>query len=180
MKRKTYKSKRLILLILFGLLTLHLNGQELKPGDKAPEIEQKLITGEDFKLSDLRGKLVMLDFWAAWCKPCRQINPLLVQLYEEYKDVEYKNAEGFTIVSVSLDHNIEMCKKAIEKDNLYWPYHIGGKSGWKHPAALQYNVNSIPTSFLIDADGKLIGVYMRGDEVERALRKRKKGNFLPF
>jgi len=169
-----------IAIVLLLLLSLSATGQELRKGDKAPEIKQKLITGEKFQLSDLRGKMVLVDFWAGWCKPCRKENPEIVELYHEYKDEDFKNGNGFTIVSVSLDFSPKMWKNAIEQDKLEWPYHVGGQGGWKNPAAKTYNVTSIPQSFLIDGDGTIIGANLRADDLEKILRKKKKGGFLFF
>ncbi|MFO7938927.1 MAG: TlpA disulfide reductase family protein [Bacteroidales bacterium] len=164
----------LMLLSLLSVLTLNVFSQPLKPGDKAPEIEQVLVSGEDFQLSELRGTLVLVDFWAAWCKPCRKENPELVKLYHKYKDESFENAEGFTIVSVSMDFKREMWENAIAKDELAWPYHVGDMKGWKTEAARMYNVKSIPTSFLIDGDGKIIGTYLRGEAIEEAIKKARK------
>jgi len=164
----------LIVLGLMALFTLNVQAQTPEKGDKAPEIKQELISGEAFQLSDLQGKLVLVDFWAAWCKPCRKENPELVKLYNEYKDETFENAEGFTIVSVSLDFKKEMWESAIKKDGLVWPYHVGDMKGWNTEAARMYNVKSIPTSFLIDGDGTIIGVNLRSDDLESALRKQEK------
>jgi len=165
-----------ILLTLFAIFTTSAFSQQKGPtvGDKAPEVKQKLISGEDFQLSDLKGKLVLLDFWASWCKPCRKESPALVALYNEYKDEEFENAQGFVIVSVSLDFKHEMWERAIEKDNLTWRYHIGGGFGWKNPVAQDYHVKSIPTSFLIDGEGTIIATHLRGEELEKAIKKQRK------
>jgi len=166
--------RRLILLSLFTVVALKVFSQPLKPGDKAPEINQELLGGDTFELSELRGKLVLIDFWAAWCKPCRKENPELVKLYRKYKDETFENAEGFTIVSVSLDFKKEMWEGAIEKDSLLWPYHIGDMKGWNTEVARKYNVKSIPTSFLIDGNGKIIGTHLRGDDLEEAIKDERK------
>jgi thiol-disulfide isomerase/thioredoxin len=163
-----------MLLSLLSVLTLNVFSQPLKPGDKAPEIEQVLVSGEDFQLSELRGTLVLVDFWAAWCKPCRKENPELVKLYNEYKDETFENAEGFTIVSISLDFKKEMWESAIKKDGLVWPYHVGDMKGWNTEAARMYNVKSIPTSFLIDGDGTIIGTHLRGDDLKEAIKDERK------
>jgi thiol-disulfide isomerase/thioredoxin len=174
------KIRKAAFFVLISFFSVSLYGQELKAGDPAPEIEQRLVTGEEFKLSDLRGQLVLVDFWAAWCKPCRKINPEWVKLYHKYKDKEFEDGNGFTIVSVSLDFHEKMWKKAIETDELDWPYHVGGESGWKNPAALKYNVKSIPTSFLVAGDGTLLGVHLHGYEVEDILKQQRKGGFFFF
>jgi thiol-disulfide isomerase/thioredoxin len=179
MNRTTFLQRTALFLILV-LFSLPLISQELKTGEQAPEINQKLITGEEFQLSDLRGKIVLIDFWAAWCKPCRKANPEIVKLYHKYKDKEFDNADGFTIVSVSLDFKREMWENAIEVDKLDWPYHVGGESGWKNPAAKRYQVKSIPNSFLVDGDGKLLGMNLRGEEIEDILKEERKGGFFLF
>ena len=102
-----------------------------------------------YKLSDLKDQIVLLDFWASWCRPCRAENPNVVQLYEQY------NKEGFTVFSVSLDQKLELWEAAIEKDRLTWPYHVSDLNGWYSSAAKQYGVESIPSTFLLDKGIKL-------------------------
>ena len=166
-----------ITLIIALIISLHTFGQELKVGDKAPDIVQNLVTGEEFHLSELKGKMVLIDFWASWCKPCRHENPNIVEVYKEYKDESFKNGEGFTVLSVSLDFKKDSWEKAIKTDNLEWPYHVSDSKGWRNEAAQAYNVKSIPASFLIDGDGIIIGMNLRGDDLESALKKQRKKKF---
>ncbi|MCB2196899.1 MAG: TlpA family protein disulfide reductase [Bacteroidetes bacterium] len=169
-----FKAITLIAAIIISLQTF---GQELKVGDKAPEIVQKMITGEEFHLSELKGKMVLVDFWASWCKPCRKENPNIVEVYKKYKDETFKNGEGFTVLSVSLDFKKDAWKKAIKADNLEWSYHVSDSKGWRNEAAQTYNVKSIPASFLIDGDGIIVGINLRGDDLESALKKQRKKKF---
>lgn len=164
------------LTILFTLvfISFNLHSQNLKVGDKAPEIIQNLITGEEFHLSELKGKMVLIDFWAAWCKPCRKENPNIVEVYNKYKDASFKNGEGFTVLSVTLDFKKEMWEKAVTDDQLSWPYHVGDLKGWKNEAAVKYNVKSIPASFLIDGDGIIVGINLKGDDLDKKLKKQLK------
>ncbi|MFC2151060.1 peroxiredoxin family protein [Bacteroidota bacterium] len=165
---------KLIVLFTISLISAKLYSQNFKVGDKAPDIIQNLVTGEEFQLSELKGKMVLIDFWASWCKPCRKENPHIVEVYNKYKDASFKNGEGFTVLSVSLDFKQEMWEKAIEADQLEWPYHVGDLKGWKNSAALQYNVKSIPISYLIDGDGIIVGVDLRGDDLDSKLKKQLK------
>lgn len=167
------KSK-IIITIILSILSLNIFSQDLKVGDKAPDIVQNLFTGTEFHLSELRGQMVLIDFWASWCKPCRKENPHIVEVYHKYKDESFKNGEGFTVLSVSLDFKKEMWKKAIETDLLEWPYHVGDLKGWKNAAAVKYNVKSIPQSFLIDGDGIIVAINLRADDLDSVLRKQRK------
>lgn len=134
-------------------------------GAQAMDIIQADTNGVDRKLSDLKGKYVLLDFWASWCGPCRRENPNVVKLYNKYKD------KGFTVFSVSLDNNKDRWKGAIIKDRLVWPDHVSDLRGWGNVAAKQYGVSSIPTTFLLDKDGKIIGKNLRGFALEEKLKE---------
>ena len=119
--------------------------------------------GSILKLSDVQGKVILLDFWASWCRPCRQENPNLVRTYNTYK------SKGFEIFSVSLDENAEDWKKAVVDDGLVWPWHVmQQKEGTNHPSDI-YNVNAIPASFLINSQGIIVAENLRGEELEKAV-----------
>ena len=117
------------------------------------------------KLSDLRGKVVLLDFWASWCGPCRRENPAVVALYEKYKD------EGFTVMSVSLDKSRDSWIAAIEKDGLSWPNHVSDLQFWSSRVPKMYNVRGIPFTVLIDAEGNIIKTKLRAHQLELELKR---------
>jgi len=131
-------------------------------GAEAPELAFPTPTGEVLKLSDLRGKVVLVDFWASWCGPCRRENPNVVRLYKKYKD------QGFEILGVSLDRKKDKWVGAIEKDGLEW-YHISDLKGWQSKAASTYGVSSIPQTVLLDREGKIIARNLRGEVLAKAL-----------
>lgn len=167
--------KRMIVLTacIFGL-TLLTHGQPktgTNVGDKAPELIGKSTTGEILKLSDTRGQLVLLDFWAAWCGPCRRENPVVVQAWKKYKDKKFTQGKGFTVFSVSLDRTEASWKKAITDDQLGWPNHISDLKGWYSKHAAIYGVRSIPANYLIDGDGMIIAKNLRGPALEATLEK---------
>ena len=140
-------------------------------GNKAPELIGKSPTGETLKLSDTKGKLVLIDFWAGWCGPCRKENPNVVKAYNEYKDKKFKNGKSFTVFSVSLDRTADMWKKAIADDKLEWPYHISDLQYWSSKFAAIYGVRQIPSNFLIDENGIILARDLRGPRLEAALAK---------
>ena len=143
-------------------------------GNKAPEIMMATPKGNVITLSSLKGKLVLIDFWASWCGPCRAENPAVVAAYKKYHESKFKSGKGFEILSVSLDQNEFAWAKAIEKDSLSWPYHVSDLQGWSNAAALRYRVNSIPTNVLVDGDGIIIAKNLRGSSLENALEEQLK------
>lgn len=140
--------------------------KKTQEGAEAPDFTQTDTNGKPVKLSDFRGKYVLLDFWASWCAPCRRENPNVVKAYNAYKD------KGFTVLGVSLDKAGDRDKwlGAIEKDGLPWTQ-VTDLKAWENEAAKLYEVNAIPMNFLIDPNGKIIAKYLRGAALEETLQK---------
>ncbi|MEM6966027.1 MAG: TlpA disulfide reductase family protein [Bacteroidota bacterium] len=172
--------------VLDAQLQAQLASQKVKVGEPAPDITLKSPDGKIFSLSQLKGKVVLLDFWASWCGPCRRENPNVVKTYKQY------NKKGFEVFSVSLDginpklrprlktqeqidQQMTAAKnkwvQAIDKDQLMWPYHVSDLQHWGSPAAKSYGVSSIPKTFLIGRDGKIAAINPRGAALEPALKK---------
>jgi len=133
-------------------------------GALAPDLAFENPEGKIMKLSDLRGKVVLIDFWASWCRPCRMENPNVVKIYHKYHD------KGFEIYSVSLDRDKASWIKAIETDGLIWSNHVSDLGFWQSKGAQIYGVNSIPATFLIGKDGRIIAKNLRGGALENALK----------
>lgn len=141
----------------------------LNVGNIAPDIIMKNLKDSSIALSSLRGKMVLIDFWASWCGPCRQENPMIVKTYKGYKDSIYLNGSSFTIFSVSLDKVKKSWEDAVVHDSLNWPYHVSDLKYWQNAAAQQYQVFSIPTNVLIDGNGVIVAKGLRGDQLPKAL-----------
>ncbi len=133
-------------------------------GSLLPDFTESDTSGKPVSLSSLRGKFVLVDFWASWCGPCRQENPNIVQAFNKYK------SKNFTILGVSLDKAKPAWIDAINMDNLTWP-HVSDLLGWSNAAALQYQITSIPQNILLDPEGKIVGKNLRGPALDRKLAR---------
>lgn len=138
------------------------SSRNLAVGQQAPDISLPSPEGQPVNLSSLKGKYVLIDFWASWCGPCRQENPNVVRMYQKYKD------KGFEIFGVSLDESKEKWTTAIAKDQLSWP-HVSDLKGWNSAAARLYNIEAIPQTLLLDKEGKIIAKNLRGKDLENKL-----------
>ena len=134
----------------------------LSIGSVAPDIIEKDTTGKEIPLSSLRGKIVLIDFWASWCGPCRRESPNMVKLYNKFRD------KGFEIYSVSLDKDRQAWLNAIKKDKLRWT-HVSDLGFWNAKPAQLYNISSIPSTVLLDRNGKIIAKGLMGGELDQKL-----------
>lgn len=168
-------------LLFFSLGVFHFEGrsnhsetlisQSASIGSQAPEIALPNPKGKVMKLSSLKKKYILIDFWASWCGPCRKENPNLVEAWKKYSKATFTGDARFEIYSVSLDNQKEAWINAIKTDGLTWKYHVSDLQGWKSSAAATYAVRSIPANFLVDPSGKIVAMNLRGLELHKAIDK---------
>lgn len=137
----------------------------------APEIKLENTKGELIRLSALKGNVVLVDFWASWCRPCRVKHPELVKVYNQFKESKFKNASGFEIFSVSLDQNKGAWIKAIEQDQLNWSNHVSDLKGWRSEVVKNYGIKGIPHNVLLNEQGVIIGKNLFGNQLTAVLKK---------
>ena len=156
--------KKTAVLIIAAMFVMNSAAAQPKQGMPADEIALPSVNGDTLRLSSLKGKVVLLDFWASWCAPCRASNKVLVKLYAKYKD------KGFEIFSVSIDDNAGKWKNVIQKDEITW-LQVNEPGGFKARTAVQWGIYGIPTTYLIDKEGRLLEMDLEGKELEKAIKR---------
>ncbi len=151
-------------IVFLGMILVSSYTLKAQPGygQAAYEVALPSVDGDTVRLSSLRGKIVLLDFWASWCPPCRASNKRLVKFYPKYRD------KGFEILSISIDDDMKDWKRAILKDKVSW-LEVIDKGGWYAPTPVKWRIDAIPTSFLIDKNGRVIAVDPSVKELEKIL-----------
>jgi thiol-disulfide isomerase/thioredoxin len=162
----------LLVILILGYVVYYFYKQpKYDSGELASDFTTTRLDGQSFKLSELRGKYVLLDFWGSWCGPCRRENPELVALYRDTRNMHYKSAGGFEIVSIAIETKRESWEKAIQSDGLSWIYQIGEFERFKSPIATLYGVKEIPTKYFISPEGRILMVNPKLSEVKSYLEE---------
>ena len=153
------KSIATIVLVVYAALAT----AQLKIGDVPPEISLPNANDSTVNLSSFKGKVVLLDFWASWCAPCRSANPAVVKLHDKYK------SKGFEVFGVSIDSKKAAWLKAVSQDKIKY-IQVNDAAGWNSPVAEKYKVEQIPTSFLLDKTGKIVAIDLEGLQLENKIK----------
>lgn len=155
----------LVALVLTGSVGAGAARADLEVGSEFPDFQAtELLSGEAFKLSEFRGSVVIVDFWATWCGPC------LIELPNVKRVFEAQRGNGLQIISISLDRSVDRCREFVQKQGMDW-YHVADGGFWQAELAVRFGIHSIPAMFVIGKDGKLVASRPRGDELEHAVRQ---------
>jgi thiol-disulfide isomerase/thioredoxin len=178
---KKYIGRTIIVLLVVGITSFTIMSftkskqkTGVNIGDIAPEISLNGPDGKPIKLSSLRGKYVVLDFWASWCGPCRRANPGLVRIYKAFSTKNFDNGRGLAVYSVSLDKEKAAWLAAIKEDKLEWQEHVCDFMGWQSKTAAIFGVESIPTNFILDGEGKIIAIDLQDALLNKFLTAKEK------
>ena len=169
-----------ITLALLAIVVAFFVGRKLyfKPnviqGDKAPDFTATTLSNTSIQLTDFQGKYVLLDFWGSWCRPCREENPELVKLYHKFHGEQFVDAEDFELLSVGIEKDRTRWLRAIERDGLVWQYHVSDLKEFNNEVAQLYGVRAIPSKFLINPKGVVIGVNQSIEQLDDILEKKLK------
>lgn len=143
-------------------------------GEEIPNFSSELVNGNSFELKDLRGNYVLLDFWGSWCGPCRQDNPNIVKLYDEFHGKAFEGAKGFEVVSVAIETKKERAISAILQDGMDWAYHIILLDRFKSAIAKEFGVREIPTKYLLSPTGEVLSVNDSYENLQKFLQNKLK------
>jgi thiol-disulfide isomerase/thioredoxin len=155
-----------VLLMVSMVLNVQLDAQAPKKGQVAPDIQLPDAQGIPLALSSLRGKIVLIDFWASWCGPCRRANKSMQPIYQQYQD------KGFEIYGISLDESAEDWLKAITADKIKWKQ-VRETGGWNAPISTAWRIEQIPSTFLLDQQGVVVAIDPTPDQIRSYLRKQR-------
>ncbi len=159
-------NKKILLVVPLLLFTLCMYAQQATPSITDPRLTIRLpdVNGDTLSLADNKGKVVLVDFWASWCVPCRVANRHLVKMYAKYKE------KGFEIFSISLDESTKEWQKAITKDKISW-LQVNENTGWEAGAAMRWNITALPATFLVNKKGDVVAIDISGKQLEKAVKK---------
>lgn len=162
----------LLLLLILGGVYYWYKTPKFGAGSLAPDFTSTTIDGDPFQFSELEGNIILLSFWGSWCGPCRAESKHLVSIYDKYHKASFKNADGFTIVSVGMETKKNYWLNAIKSDGLIWPHHVSDLKRMESAAGSLYGVWEIPTSYLIDEKGVILGANLTPKQTESFLDAR--------